>query len=331
MRRTLILLFFCLQSPLLHSSSAKWGIVSVPVTDLRTTSSSIPATQEYDPQQESQLLYGEVVKILSSHGDWLKIESLEQREFSHHDHWEGYPGWIVKSAVVPGRKIPKVNFVVKKKVGKLYSAPDPDSAYTPLSLGTKLVGYKKVKRGFRKIKTVEGKRAWIKTSDIRPLKSNLTETQARKTIIEAASEFLGDSYFWGGRSAHIPELKRQVTAVDCSGLSNLAYRATGINIPRDSHEQYLKSRKISREELNTGDLIFSGPKNKPGKISHVAIFIDEKHLIEAPKTGETVRKIEFEKKYGLPIEMVRNEQVVGGRIIYFGTYFPTRNKFDCQD
>ena len=136
-----------------------------------------------------------------------------------------------------------------------------------------------------------------------------------------SARIAGDLYFWGGRSAKISELSAQVTAVDCSGLVQLAYRVAGMDVPRDSLEQYMKATPVTRDGLKKGDLIFSADKEKPGKVSHVAMFVEDDTLIEAPKTGQTVHKTTFKVKFGTELKDIESGSVVGTRIIYFGTYF----------
>ena len=318
MRKNLILLFFLAQ-PL--SASPRYGLVQVPVADVRSSSGSLPASFDFDPNEETQVLYGEPVDILGESGGWLNIRAAEQLEFSHHNVWEGYPGWVKKEAVTLSDKTLEPKFIVKKKIGRLHSRPDEKSPFVPLSIGAKLVETGAQKNGFWKVKTVQGKTAWILKSQVRLLTPPLPEEYSRKMIVENASQLLGDLYFWGGRSAHMPEPPGQVSSVDCSGLTNLAYRVAGIDIPRDSYEQYLKARKIKKEALKMGDLIFSAAKDKPEKISHVAIFVDTAAILEAPKTGETVRKISFEQKYGLSFDQIKEGEPVGERFLYFGTYF----------
>ncbi|MBI1979661.1 MAG: C40 family peptidase [Elusimicrobia bacterium] len=320
MRADLILLFFFVLTQSLYSSP-KFGIVSVPVLDVRAASGTVTISYDYSPLQETQLLYGEPVQIVAESGEWYRIEAPEQQEFSHNNRWQGYPGWVQKSSVHALMKLSPANFVVHRKMTKLFSKPDPTSSYLPLSLGTKVVGRKTMKGGFRQIEGIGRKIYWVPEEDIRSLVSDAGEEDRRRIILQSVRELLGDLYFWGGMSAHIPELENQVTAVDCSGLAHLAYQVAGLSIPRDSYEQYLKARKIKREELRAGDLIFSASKEKPEKVSHVALYVNESSLIEAPKTGETVREIEFEKKYGVPFKDVETGHVIGDRILYFGTYF----------
>ncbi len=296
------------------------GVVSVPVADVRKTSGTLPQSHDYDPEQETQLLYGEIINIIAESGDWVQIEAGEQEEYSHHQKWEGYPGWVKKTCVMP-IKVPRRNFVVQKKATTLYGKAKIEKPIIVLSLGTQLYATDTLKNGFRKVRLVIGSSAWVPSADVRSINHAAEENWARSKIIEAASELLGDPYFWGGRSAYIPEIKPQVSAVDCSGLTQLAYRVAGIRIPRDSLEQFMKAKKITKENLKMGDLIFVASKEKPNRVSHVAIFINQNTIIEAPKTGETIHKITFEEKFGVPLEQIIDGEATGDRMIYFGTYF----------
>jgi len=37
-----------------------------------------------------------------------------------------------------------------------------------------------------------------------------------------------------------------IAGADCSGIINLIFRSCGIEVPRDSHDQFLKSNKIKK-------------------------------------------------------------------------------------
>jgi len=276
------------------------GLVNVPVADLRSSSGPVTQNLEYDPLLETQLLYNESVEILEESGDWLRVEALEQKEFTHKSAWQGYPGWILKSAVNRTEEILPPNLVVKTATGTLRNKPSSQISGFEISMGTQLLSEKgKEKNGFLKIKTPSGKTAWIHKEEVRP-RVILSQNSARKTILESGADLLDRPYFWGGRSQK---------SVDCSGLVNLAYRAAVIEIPRDSQEQYMTTRKIKKDELEPGDLIFSASQENPHKITHVTIFVDSTTVLEAPKTGQTVRKIEFDKKYG------------PDSVLHFGTFF----------
>ena len=280
------------------------GLVNVPVADLRSSSGPVIQNLEYDPLLETQLLYNEPVEILEEWGDGFRVEAPQQKEFTHKKSWQGYPGWILKSAVKRVKKILPPNLVIKNQIGTLRKNPSSESPGIELSMGTQLFSEPgKEKNGFFKIKTPSGGIAWINQYEVN-LMNVLSQNSARRIILKSGENLLDRPYFWGGRSQK---------SVDCSGLVNLAYRVAGMEIPRDSHEQYLAARKIKKDELKPGDLIFSASQENPEKVTHVAIFVDSTTVLEAPKTGQTVRKIEFDKKYG------------PDSILHFGTFFDSQD------
>ncbi|MFJ4836297.1 NlpC/P60 family protein [Streptomyces sp. NPDC088747] len=86
---------------------------------------------------------------------------------------------------------------------------------------------------------------------------------------------LGAPYVWGATG---PD------AFDCSGLSQAAYRAAGIALPRTTYAQINAGSRVSRSELQPGDLVFfySG-------ISHVGIYVGNGQMIHAPNSNAPVR------------------------------------------
>jgi cell wall-associated NlpC family hydrolase len=139
--------------------------------------------------------------------------------------------------------------------------------------------------------------------------------------LEAAQKHLGERYLWGGRSLYDPHEKTVLTGVDCSGLVNWSFRQVGWFVPRDAHEQYMKARPLSPDELKPADLIFLAKIDKPEKIVHVAFYAGNGELIEAPQSGEAVRKISFKDRFGIDFKEAKSKMTVGDRILYFGTLF----------
>ena len=93
-----------------------------------------------------------------------------------------------------------------------------------------------------------------------------------------------------------------------------------MTIPRDSYEQWMKAKRIQRAQIEKGDLIFTSKVKNPKKITHVALYAGDNQIIEAPQTGMLVRRIAFEEKYGAPIDQVESGDIVGERVIYFGSF-----------
>jgi cell wall-associated NlpC family hydrolase len=102
-----------------------------------------------------------------------------------------------------------------------------------------------------------------------------------RSIIAFAQQQLGKPYQWGATG---PD------AFDCSGLTEQAYRAAGIDIPRTSQQQWLWGPRIPASQVQPGDLVFfagaDGTTTSPG---HVGLVIGGGKMIEAYATGFPIR------------------------------------------
>lgn len=99
-------------------------------------------------------------------------------------------------------------------------------------------------------------------------------------VIAAARSLIGTPYKWGGTST---------SGVDCSGLVQLAYKAIGINMPRVSYQQAGAGRRVGIGELQPGDLVAWDNSARNNGADHIAIYIGDGQIIEAPRPGERVR------------------------------------------
>jgi len=92
--------------------------------------------------------------------------------------------------------------------------------------------------------------------------------------VQYAYAQLGDRYQWGAAG---PD------AFDCSGLTMMAWQAGGVSLPHSSGGQYSAANRISRSELQPGDLVFFY-----SPISHVGIYIGGGKMIHAPNPSQHV-------------------------------------------
>lgn len=101
-------------------------------------------------------------------------------------------------------------------------------------------------------------------------------------VIANAETQLGVPYVWGGTTPNV--------GFDCSGLLQWAFDEAGVTIPRVTHDQWNAGDKVEWDDLERGDLLFwrSDP-TAPDYISHVAIFLGDGQMLEAPRTGLDVR------------------------------------------
>jgi cell wall-associated NlpC family hydrolase len=72
---------------------------------------------------------------------------------------------------------------------------------------------------------------------------------------------------------------------DCSGLVMSAWAAAGITIPRDTYAQWAALPHVSTSDLQPGDLLYYNG------VGHVAMYVGNGMIIDAPTEGEVVREI----------------------------------------
>ncbi|HLS32451.1 MAG TPA: NlpC/P60 family protein, partial [Brevibacterium sp.] len=72
-------------------------------------------------------------------------------------------------------------------------------------------------------------------------------------------------------------------AYDCSGLTSAAWGEAGVSLPRSSGAQIGAGTRVSRSELQPGDLVFFY-----SPISHVGIYLGDGELVHASRPGEPV-------------------------------------------
>ena len=304
-----------------HRSSAR--VVTVPVADLRAQPHSPAHSMEHDPEQETQVLYGERVRVLKTEGAWDFVEAVEQPEFTHHRRWQGYPGWILHDLLQPLPKAWRPNAVVTAKWATVWHDADGTEPWIELPLGTWVVITNQTGLVWR-VRLTSGAIGWMSQGQVtlRRDLARLSTTQRRRAVIRAAEQMLGDPYFWGGRSPSRGPNTAQLTGVDCSGLVNLAYRAAGVRIPRDAHEQHVRARHLSPHQLQPADLICLSEPDHPRKIVHVMLYAGDGWLIEGPGTGLPIRRIEITQRLGRPLRDLKAGDTVDHQRVSFGAYLP---------
>ena len=109
----------------------------------------------------------------------------------------------------------------------------------------------------------------------------LTSSTKAGAAVAFARLQIGKPYLWGGTG---PD------AFDCSGLTMMAYRAAGVDIPRTAADQWMWGPRVAPNKVQPGDLVFfagaHGTRKAPG---HVGIVIGHGMMIDAPSPGLPVR------------------------------------------
>lgn len=107
-------------------------------------------------------------------------------------------------------------------------------------------------------------------------------TGKRAAVIAAAKTKLGYNYVWGGESD-------SEGGYDCSGLLWYAFKKAGISMPRVSMAQAERGKRTAIADLQAGDLIAWENNPRQAGADHIALYLGDGMILEAPRTGLKVR------------------------------------------
>lgn len=97
----------------------------------------------------------------------------------------------------------------------------------------------------------------------------------RSGVVDVAMRYQGAPYHWGASGPN---------SFDCSGFTMFVYRQVGVSLPHNSGAQFGSGDRVSRSDLQPGDLVFFG-----SPIHHVGIYVGGGSYIHSPHTGDVVR------------------------------------------
>ena len=215
----------------------------VPVCPMRATAS-------HRSEQVSQLLFGDVAKIIGLEGDFVQLNYL----------FDDYEGWCQRS------QLAEINASQFGGLPELLSAGKTNEVelngkLMNIPVGCSL-GHIKNNLATWEFYNVQYKGKLIAPGE------HLNDA---KLLKEQALQFLNTAYLWGGRSVY---------GVDCSGFCQTIFRFIGIPLLRDAYQQASQGEAIGfLQEANLGDLAFFD--NDEGKITHVGMLLDQETIIHA--------------------------------------------------
>jgi cell wall-associated NlpC family hydrolase len=96
----------------------------------------------------------------------------------------------------------------------------------------------------------------------------------RSGVVAIALKYLGCPYQWAASGP---------SRFDCSGFTMFVYAQVGVSLPHSSRAQIGCGQRVSRSNLEPGDLVFFG-----SPIHHVGMYIGGGRMIHAPHTGDVV-------------------------------------------
>jgi cell wall-associated NlpC family hydrolase len=220
------------------------------------------------PLVQTQALYGERVTVIEVRGGWARVAVADQPDPQDP---RGYPGWLPVSQLRLGYdpaggdlSVHAAKAVIELDTGRRLW----------VSYGTRLP----VERA-----TPDEKRWVVRTPNGYGTIAKSALVPARPpsgaSIVREAKRFLGVRYLWGGLSAW---------GFDCSGLVWDVFRVHGKTIPRDADPQFRHGRRVARDSLRPGDLLFYGTQRY---VHHVAIYAGNGQMVEAPNSDSMVRLV----------------------------------------
>ena len=101
--------------------------------------------------------------------------------------------------------------------------------------------------------------------------------EERSLLVRVVKTFLGVPYKLGGST---------LKGIDCSAFVRKIYEIFNIELPRTTREQFSIGKKIGKEQLEEGDLVFF---RRQGNSSHVGIYIGDNQFVHASSHNRQVK------------------------------------------
>lgn len=215
----------------------KYGICNLSIVPLRSEPSDAS-------EMVSQVLYGELFKVLESRQKWSRIRL----------NFDGYEGWIDLKQY---SEISEANYQTQSNTRAQYSSDlvdfvtNTDGQLISIPMGSSVHSCFLLNHHF------DG-----------PV---ISEKFPKTHLIQTAILYLNTPYLWGGKTPF---------GIDCSGFTQMVYKLNGYSLLRDAREQATQGEALSFiEESEPGDLAFFD--NSEGHIVHVGIIMKDHRIIHA--------------------------------------------------
>ncbi|MGL5787831.1 MAG: NlpC/P60 family protein [Bacteroidales bacterium] len=206
-------------------------------------------------EQLTQILFGELFYVVEQMDRWSKIRNVA----------DNYEGWVDSKMIT---RLDQLEFTRLLHAPIFYTNEPVVDAVSgeeiiKLPMGAFLRGYDP-ESGLFSVDHLQYK-----------VSPNLvSEAPAEKNVnylMSIAYKFKNAPYLWGGKS---------IFGLDCSGLTQISCRLSGIILPRDARQQIQHGQVINTlEEAHTGDLLFFATSDN--KVKHVGIYVHPGKLLHA--------------------------------------------------
>jgi gamma-D-glutamyl-L-lysine dipeptidyl-peptidase len=149
-------------------------------------------------------------------------------------------------------------------VAAVRSTPREEAEQATQLLRGEPVTVRERRGGWARIETAYGYPGWVREEALGPPPAGDWPAAQERDVLAAARAYLGAPYEWGGMSGR---------GIDCSGLVHMAFRRTGVLVPRDSWQQAEAGEAVAEEDLVPGDLLFYE--------GHVAFWLGNGRVLHA--------------------------------------------------
>jgi cell wall-associated NlpC family hydrolase len=105
-----------------------------------------------------------------------------------------------------------------------------------------------------------------------------------RTALDFAYDQIGKPYVWGGTGPN---------GYDCSGLTQAAWAAAGVSLPRTTYDQVNAGTRVSWENMQPGDLLFFYGSN-PG---HVGMYAGDGVMVHASTSSKPIGTVTLNDYY----------------------------------
>lgn len=192
----------------------------------------------------SQVLYGDLFKILEQRKNWSKIRLA----------FDKYEGWIDNKQLleITEEQYAHLQEETPKLVIDLVEfIEDANQQLHAILLGSSLNGLSLL-NNIHDGRSIQGQKP-------------------KENLINTAFLYLNSPYLWGGKTPF---------GIDCSGFTQMVYKLNGYKLLRDASQQATQGDALSFiEESEPGDLAFFD--NNEGVITHVGIIMSDNYIIHA--------------------------------------------------
>lgn len=276
-----------------------------------------------DPIQDTQVLYANRVKCLSTLEGWLYVELVEQIDFNTDHKPVPIKGYIQANEAVEVSSFPPANIVLKNTWVPLYQQPEDQVPCLRLPMGVALPG-KPVNEQWIALLLIDGKTVYVRSSDCNEYSTQplMPESIIRSRILECAYQFLDKPYCWGGCSPYDETGTFAQSGVDCSGFIYLIHRASGYEIGiRNSRSQYNACiKKEHGSQLKPGDCIFFAPSDNPSRIIHIMLYVGNNQVIDTALSRKKAILSDGLSRFGCTFETMQSGQQASNYVFYFGSF-----------